>query len=142
MPDYVSMTEMNGLIPAAFLVQALDDDQDGNADAQAWGDVLSQVHKSINGPLSVRYTTPFTNPLPPIVVECAPIFAAELLYSRRGTSEENNPWTKRAKELRAKLELVAKGELPLTPEIKRTAQSAAAITERAATTGTRRPRAV
>ncbi len=127
MPDYVLMSEMNGLIPAAFLVQALDDDQDGAADLTAWADVLNQTHKLIDGPLSVRFTTPFSNPLPPIVLEAAPIFAAELLYKRRGHADEVNPWVKQATKLREKLEKIAKGELPLTPDTKRAKASASVI---------------
>ena len=135
MPDYVLMSEMNGLIPAAFLVQALDDDQDGAADLTAWQDVLTQVHKQIDGPLSVRFTTPFSNPLPPVVVEAAPVFAAELLYKRRGFgAEETNPWITQANKLRTKLEAIAKGELPLLPTIKRTQPSASAITTKAKAT--------
>lgn len=129
MPDYVLMTEMNGLIPAAFLVQALDDDQDGAADSTAWRDVLAQVHRAIDGPLSVRYTVPFANPLPPIVAEAAPILAAELLYKRRGMSGENNPWEKQATAVRAKLERVAAGELPIFPTTPRAQPSAAIVTE-------------
>ena len=127
MPDYVLMSEMNGLIPAAFLVQSLDDDSDGAADPAAWTDVLKQVHKAIDGPLSVKFATPFSNPLPPIVLEAAPIFAAELLYKRRGHADDVNPWVKQAKELRDKLNAIAKGEQPLTPQIKKANASIAVI---------------
>ncbi len=123
------MSEMNGLIPVAFLVQALDDDQDGTADATAWTDVLNQVHKLIDGPLSVRYATPFANPLPPIVTEAAPILAAELLYKRRGMGDDQNPWVKQATAVRTKLEKIAAGDLPLFPTTKRVQPSASAVTE-------------
>lgn len=142
MPDYVTMSEMNGLIPTAFLVQALDDDQDGNADATAWAAVLGQVHKQIDGPLGTRFKVPFTNPLPPIVSEAAPIFAAELLYNRRGFADDKNPWTKQASELRKKLDAIAQGALPLTPEIKRTAPAAGIVSETAKTASTRRKTAI
>lgn len=137
MPAYVLMSEMNGLIPTAFLVQALDDDADGSADATAWDAVVAQVHKQIDGPLGVRFTVPLSNPLPPIVAEAAPIFAAELLYNRRGLADDKNPWTTQATALRKKLDAIAKGELPLTPEIKRAAPSAGIVSGPSKATGTR-----
>lgn len=129
MPDYVLMSEMNGLIPAAFLVQALDDNSDGAADAAAWTDVLRQVHRAIDGPLGSKFAVPFNNPLPPIVLEAAPIFAAELLYKRRGTADDANPWVGQANKLREKINKIAAGELPLTPDIKKANASIAVVSE-------------
>ncbi len=128
MPDYVTMAQMNGLIPTTFLVQSLDDDQDGAADSAAWTDVLAQVHRQIDGALSVRFAVPFANPLPPVVAEAAPIFAAELLYKRRSVTDEHNPWISQANKLRAKLEQIAKGELPLLPTVARVNASVSAVT--------------
>jgi phage gp36-like protein len=125
--DYVTMAQMNGLIPATFLVQALDDDQDGAADLTAWADVLAQAQRQIDGPLSVRFAVPFSNPLPPVVAEAAPVFAAELLYKRRGIADEQNPWLSQANKLRAKLEQIAKGDVPLLPTLVRAATAVGVV---------------
>lgn len=138
MPDYVTMSEMNGSIPIAFLVQALDDDEDGSADTAAWTAVLGAVHKDIDGTLGVRFTVPFANPLPPVVSKAAQLFAAERLYLCRGFAEDKNPWTKQANDMRDTLAKIAKGEVPLTPTTLRAAPSAGAITEQSKATSKRR----
>jgi len=134
MPEYVTMAAMNGLIPNAFLVQALDDDEDGVADPTAWADVLAAVQAEIDGVLGVRFTVPFANPLPGMVVDAAQVLAAELLYNRRGFAEDKNPWTRRARTVRERLEKIARGELPLTPETQRARPSASIVAEPAKTT--------
>ncbi|WP_043585362.1 phage protein Gp36 family protein [Geminisphaera colitermitum] len=132
---YVTMAEMNGLIPAQFLVQALDDNNDGIADPSAWTDVVAAVHKEIDGLLGVRFTVPFSNPIPALVTHAAQTLAAELLYSRRGfQGEDKNPWTAQAKQVRARLEKIASGDLPLTPQIQREKPSASIVAEQAKTT--------
>ncbi|BET67206.1 hypothetical protein ASA1KI_21240 [Opitutales bacterium ASA1] len=135
MPDYTTMTEMNALIPSAFLVQALDDDRDGVADASAWADVLRAASDEINGVLGTKYPVPFANPVPALVLDAARVFCAELLYNRRGFSgEEKNPWAARAAAIRKTLQAIAKGDLPLTAETKRTKPSGSIISETAKTT--------
>lgn len=127
---YVTLANMNARLPAAFLVQAFDDNGDGAADAGVWDDVATSVADEINGILGVRFTTPFSNPIPAPVTSAAQILAAEALYNRRGFSgEDKNPHAALAKQHRATLAKIAAGELPLGPEIKRTAPSASAITE-------------
>ncbi|WP_043586351.1 phage protein Gp36 family protein [Geminisphaera colitermitum] len=132
---YVTLAEMNGLIPAQFLVQALDDNNDGIADSTAWTDVLGAVQREIDGIVGIRYAVPFRNPIPAIITHAAQIFAAEMLYNRRGFSgEERNPWTSQAKQIRARLESVAQGKLPLTPDTKREKPSVSIVGEQAKTT--------
>jgi phage gp36-like protein len=132
---YVTLAEMNGLIPAQFLVQSLDDNNDGIADTTAWTDVLAAVQREIDGIVGTRYTTPFRNPAPSIISHAAQTLAAEMLYSRRGFSgDERNPWASQAKQVRARLESVAKGTLPLTPDSKREKPSVSIIGEPAKTT--------
>ena len=127
---YVTLSNMNARLPASFLVQALDDNNDGAADAGVWDDVASAVATEIDGILGVRFETPFSNPIPAPVTAAAQILAAEALYNRRGFSgEEKNPYAKLAAEQRKKLGQIAAGELPLGPEIKRTAPSASIVSE-------------
>lgn len=134
MPDYVLIADLAGLIPASFIVQALDDNEDGESDAAAWAAVLAQVHQAIDGTLGMRFPVPFAAPLPAKVSEAAGIFACELLYMRRGKSGEQNPWTARADAMRRTLERIAEGKLPLTPETQRATPPISIVAEPAKTT--------
>jgi phage gp36-like protein len=115
MPTYVTMADMNARLPGAFLIQALDDDGDGAADAQVWADIAASVAKEIDGILGLRYAVPFSGDIPPFVLYAAQILAAALLYSRRGVEDKSNPWTSEAKDIRAKLKEIADGKVPLSP---------------------------
>lgn len=138
MPAYVLISDMNAKLPAAFLLQALDDNNDGLADPGVWDDVAKAVAQEIDGILGVRFAVPFTNPVPAAVLTAAQVFAAEALYNRRGMQgDDKNPWTAQAKQQRATLAKIAAGELPLSPELKRAKPSATIIGEPAKTTSHR-----
>ena len=101
---YVTMADLTGMIPGPFLIQALDDDSDGAADPAAWNSVAKDASDAVDGVLGGRFTVPFSNPLPAVVIAAAKLFAAEQIYARRGKSAQENPFTKQATEMRAKLE--------------------------------------
>ena len=126
---YVTMADLTGMIPGPFLIQALDDDSDGAADPAAWNSVAKDASDAVDGVLGGRFTVPFSNPLPAVVIAAAKLFAAEQIYARRGKSAQENPFTKQATEMRAKLEEIAKGEQALAPTVNRAKPSATAITE-------------
>ena len=100
---YVNLQNLTGLIPSAFLLLALDDNKDGKIDRPAWNKVAQDVTTEINSLLASRYVTPFSNPLPALVVHAAKIFACEACYARRGTAADANPFTDRANALRKQL---------------------------------------
>jgi phage gp36-like protein len=131
---YVFQSEIEADIPPAFLVEALDDDNDGEADGGLWDKVAESVATEIDGTLGQRFTTPFSDPIPALVKQAAKVFSLEKLYARRGTPEAQNPWAKQAATFREKLTKIANGEEPLTPEINRTKPSVTAVTEPAITT--------
>ncbi|MFZ4596853.1 MAG: phage protein Gp36 family protein [Verrucomicrobiaceae bacterium] len=109
---YFSHADLAALIPADFLLQALDDDNDGVEDA--FEAVRTSAQETVDAYLGARYTVPLTTePLPKLVVQAAIAFAAELCYQRRGTPKENNPWYDRAESMRKLLTAVAKGEIQL-----------------------------
>lgn len=135
MPDYVTMSDISGRLPAAFLIQALDDDNDGAADAGVWTQIAADVKGRIDGILGTKYAVPFENPLPAIVTEAARVFACEALYTRRGfATKENNPWLERADKIMAVLKDIATGKIQLTATSKRANRPAVIIAERAKTT--------
>jgi phage gp36-like protein len=131
---YVLQSEIEADIPPAFLLEALDDDNDGAEDPGLWDKVAASVATEIDGTLGQRFTTPFTDPIPALVKQAAKIFALEKLYARRGTPEAQNPWAKQAAAIREKLTMIATGDEPLTPEINRAKPSVTAVTEPAKTT--------
>jgi phage gp36-like protein len=131
---YVEQADLVGLIPAPFLVQALDDDRDGQADPAAWSSVQVSACNAVDGHLGSRFEVPFQPPVPAIVLHAAKIFACEMLYSRRGYHGQQNPFTTQADELRKQLTKIGNGELGLAPDRARVAPSVSIITEPARTT--------
>ncbi len=112
---YILSTDLHGLLPPAFVAEALDDDRDGMEDGGVWDVVEADAASQIDSRLGGRYTVPFAEPLPAVVVESAKIFACELLYLRRGMAGEANPWTARANGMRKRLEAIGDGSQPLSP---------------------------
>ena len=109
MADYVTLNDLKGEIPAPFLIQALDDDNDGVVDA--WSLVQASVQEAIDSLLEGRFTVPLTlNPLPKIIKRAAVAFACELCYRRRSTPDKDNPWKGVADSFRKILSAITAGE--------------------------------
>jgi len=113
--SYVEFNDLKGVIPEDFLIQSLDDDGDGVVDS--WTTVQRQACDAVDALLCGRYQTPFAEPTPKIVTTAALNFAAEACYQRRGRIEDQNPFSSAAGRYRAQLQKIAKGDLPLTPEV-------------------------
>lgn len=111
---YVTQSDLESRVPAAFITQALDDNGDGEADAGLWDKVAAAVDAQINGRLEGRYAVPLAAPLPSVVTEAALVLAAEALYLRRGLSGDQNPWAKQAEAVRERLERIGTGKAELT----------------------------
>ena len=138
MPAYVLLADMTAEIPLKHIIEALDDDGDGAADSGAWEGVAKAVATEIDGILGVRYPVPFANPLPAAITSAAQVLAGEKLYTRRAhQTEATNPFAARAKAMRTRLEAIAKGDVPLHPEIKRAAPSASLVSEPSRASSTR-----
>jgi hypothetical protein len=137
---YVEYSDLQGMIPAQFLLQALDDAGTGNPDA--WDTVQSQACEAVDALLCGRYDTPFqpdpNGNYPAIVTMAAKNFAAELCYNRRGRIEDSNPYRSAADTFRKQLTRIGAGQMPLTPEINVTTQSGTAIVEPSNMRGRRR----
>lgn len=132
---YVTLDKLAALIPMEFLTQALDDDNDGDVDA--WDAVAAAVAEAIDGPLSVRYSVPFSEPLPGIVSYAALIFAAEMCYTRRDLRGDKNPYTKQAEALRKTITMMSTGEMSLAPALDKVRPSGSLISETARTSSAR-----
>ncbi|WP_395737419.1 phage protein Gp36 family protein [Prosthecobacter sp.] len=112
MPDYLQLTDLNGQIPPQFIIQALDDDNDGVIDA--WDAVREAVQSEIDAALEGRFVVPLTfSPMPRIINRAAVALACEMCYRRRGTADAENPWKGRADAFRKKLEAINMGDMKM-----------------------------
>jgi phage gp36-like protein len=113
MPDYLTLTDLHGQIPPQFLIQALDDDNDGVVDA--WDGVKQAVQDDVDALLEGRFAVPLTfSPMPLVIKRACVAFACELCYRRRGTADADNPWKGRADSFRKILAGITAGELKLS----------------------------
>jgi len=104
-------TALAAMMPLDRIVEALDDDRDGEADAAVWSAVLAAVSERL---VDILGTDPAAED--GIGTERAvKVFAAELLYSRRGFSGDQNPWTRAAAEVEKRLRAHATGEERANP---------------------------
>jgi phage gp36-like protein len=110
---YLSLIDLDGSIPAQFLLQALDDDNDQVIDAAVWTKVLAAAEEEVDSFLEGRFTLPLTT-VPKLMKQATQAFVCELLYRRRGTPDETNPWKKQADGLRKRLAQVQAGDLKLS----------------------------
>ena len=113
---YVEQADIEADLPAGFLVQALDDDGDGEADSGAWDKVAVAVGNDIDGALGQKFAVPIPEPFPAVVKASARILALWHLYQRRGFHGDANPWETEAKRVRDKLDKIGSGKEPLTPD--------------------------
>jgi phage gp36-like protein len=110
---YLELSDLNGQIPPQFLVQALDDDNDGVVDA--WTQVQTSACEDVDALLEGRFAVPLTlSPLPKIIKRAAVAFACELCYRRRSTPDDQNPWKSRADAFRKTLSMITTGDLKLS----------------------------
>lgn len=110
---YLSLSDLDGHIPAQFLIQALDDDNDQVIDAAVWAKVLAAAEEEVDSFLEGRFTLPLVT-VPKLIKQAALAFVCELLYRRRGTPDETNPWKKQADGLRKRLSQVQAGDFKLS----------------------------
>ncbi len=135
-PLYLTLDDVSANVPAALLLEALDDNADGQIDQPVWAQVAASACNEVDGTLGQRYPVPFpaAPATPALVAAAAILFASEMLYLRRGHgTKETNPFLTRADAMRSKLDLIAEGRLALTPTTLRPRPSVSAITEPART---------
>lgn len=115
MADYLTLSDLEGSIPPQFLIQALDDDNDQVIDAAAWAKVLADAQGEVDSYLEGKMPLPLTiTPVPMLIKQAAKAFVCELLYRRRATPDETNPWKKQADGLRKRLAAIQAGEVKMS----------------------------
>lgn len=128
---YVELSDLEAVIPAEFLTQALDDNSDGVIDA--WESVQKAACRAVDAKLGVRFTVPFPEPYPAIVSEAAFLFAAEACFNRRGIYSDENPFARQAGDMRRELASIGDGDRALDPTIQRQKPSVSIVTSPAKT---------
>jgi phage gp36-like protein len=110
---YTSQADLIAFLQAVKVTQALDDQDVGVADAALFAAIQTAVDNEIHGYLEGRYICPI-NPAPALVKDAELVLEAELLWTRRGFTEQNNPWSDRANKIRDRLEQIRNGDAPLS----------------------------
>lgn len=104
--DIISQVGQNNIIPF------LDDDQDGAADSGLLDNIITQASDQVDGFIASVYDTPLST-VSGSVKYATIIFVCEILYRRRLTPQEQNPYREEAKRMREWLTRVSDGELAL-----------------------------
>lgn len=131
--SYLTLAQMEAEIPGDFIVQALDDDGDGDINA-IFGVVQEAVADKIHAFLSQRFEVPFSDPIPPIVKASARVFTGDMLYRRRGFKGDENPFEEDEAKFCKVLAEIGNGDRPLLAGKQQTSPSVVTITEPARTT--------
>jgi hypothetical protein len=135
---YVQLSDLAGSIPSDFLTQALDDNEDGVADAGVFAGIAADAGNQIDGYIGMRYALPLvpdftlypnTYGFPAVVTNAARVFTLEQLYKRRGTTDDKNPWAVQAGQTRTLLKAISLGQSPLAPELTRKDPTASVVTQ-------------
>ena len=99
--------DLIGLLPEDRIVEALADTKPREADPAAWAAVLAMAQQRAASAFGGRVPEEYGE----AVRYALRIFAAEILFTRRGFSgEEKNPFTSQAKMQEAHLRALAKGD--------------------------------
>jgi hypothetical protein len=119
MSHYIEIEDLKSLIPEGWVVQALDDDGDGDADTDRFDQVREAAEDAVNGVLSTSLTVPVESPASyPFLKHVTRYEAARICYARRGYDVDSGKgfphfmvWELAWKQL-AK---IGAGDLPLGP---------------------------
>ena len=97
--------ELAGYMPLSRVVEALDDDGDGLADAAAWEAVRETAEDRLRAIFGTRTVAESFE-----VEHARKLFGLSLLYARRGLGGDENPFEAQAAAAEARLRALAAGE--------------------------------
>lgn len=103
---YVIQSDLEGMVPAEYLDQALNDTGEEGGEDSGWEKVYEAVQDDIDGRLSVSFAVPLADPVPPLVHQAAKILASWYCYARRGVTGDSNPWQEQATSWRKRLDTI------------------------------------
>jgi len=132
---YVTRDQVNAKLPAPLLLDALDDDGDGQEDDGVFNAIVATASQEVDGYLAGLFTVPFPDPAPAQVSAAALMFTLDAIYGRRAQGGEDhsaNPYRSQVKFWRERLQKIGNRELPLDVSQVKAFTPGAAITENAA----------
>ena len=129
---YISITDLTNVIDINNLQAMTDDYAQGQSIFQSTTltNICQLASNMADAYVASIYPTPFGYPYPKKIYTAAVIFAAEMLYQRRLTPEEKNPFKSQADEWRKQLTSIGAGEIPLDESSRRGFQPVVAHTNR------------
>ena len=109
---YVTRDHILAHIPESILRDALDDNGDGQEVSGLLDKIIEDAGNECDGLVAARYTVPF-DPVPVPIQRAAHAFVLDIIYSRRRTKEEDNPFRKEANYWRDVLKEIGAGKRQL-----------------------------
>jgi phage gp36-like protein len=109
---YVARADVEGKIPPQYLIEALDDDNDGAEDPGLFDQLVATASRDVDSFLAGLFSTPFPDPVPAQVYAATLAFVCESIYARRITPEQRNPFGGQANDWRKRLQLIGDRKLP------------------------------
>lgn len=130
--SYFVLSDLEALIPSGWVVEALDDDADGESDALLFDQVRTLAEAEVNGKIGRRYAVPLSpaegSSLAQWLKHAAAMLAAGICYKRREVWDRC-PYRDEIGDIRKDLDKIAAGDMPLDVAEERAVESAEIISE-------------
>jgi len=110
---YITINDLYNYIDKVNLQAFSDDYSIGQIDMTIINNICQLASDKSDALVSSIYTVPFQGTIPVKIRTSAIIFACEMLYARRITPEEKNPFKAEAEHWRQELMLINSGQLSL-----------------------------
>jgi len=132
--SYFVLSDLEALIPPGWVVEALDDDADGESDALLFDQVRDMAEAEVNGKIGRRYAVPLSpaegSSLAQWLKHAATMLAAGICYKRRGADAwAKCPYIDEIEDIRKDLAKIAAGDMPLDVGEERAVESAEIISQ-------------
>jgi len=111
---YITVEQLKAYIQEQLVTQGLDDADQGVADSVLFDTIETAVEREIHSYLEARYPVPFRTNIPNLVIHAALVLHSEAIWTRRGNTGDNNPFTKAAESVRSMLDDVRTNKQPLS----------------------------
>jgi phage gp36-like protein len=126
---YIKSDDLRAYIQDALITQGLDDNSEGLRDEETFASIYKAVELEVHGYVEGRYQVPFTTDIPAAIVSGCLILCAEAIWTRRGFSSENNPFTKQAASVREHLKAIRDNKIQISTKLTIAPYSGAVISE-------------
>lgn len=114
--SYCETSDLYALLSAQQVIDAADDDRDGQADDSVLTAVLAAGSEEVDRYIEGRYDVPVeaadfaSGAIPALVKRASVLFSIGVLYARRGVKEKDTPFASLIADIRKALEAVRDGK--------------------------------